>query len=210
MRRLAFVIAIAFVLAACSAEAGPAATAETGSTAAPDVTAPPASVEPDATEVAEASAESTPEATPEPSAPVEGPKTFAVGEPIDVTGDFISSDVRVTVEQVKQAKKYGDYSKPSKGNVYLAVKYTYEALDDGATYNPFDWQIFVDGMAVDNFAFVMDGPEPQLSSGTLPKGRKASGWVVYEVPTKGQVILSYGSSVLGGGAPTFEVVARKA
>ena len=45
--------------------------------------------------------------------------------------------------------------------------------------------------------------------GTLPKGRKANGWVVYEVPTKGEVILSYGANMFGGDAPTFEVVARK-
>jgi len=133
---------------------------------------------------------------------------FKIGEPIDVTGDFIASDVRVTVDQVKKAAKFGSYSKPAKGNVYLAVKYSYEALEDGASYNPFDWQVFVDDTAVSNFAFVVDGPKPELSSGTLPKGRKASGGVVYEVPKTGKVVLSYGANMFGGDAPTFEVVAR--
>jgi hypothetical protein len=134
-------------------------------------------------------------------------KAFKIGQPIDVTGDFISSDVRVTVSQIKQAKSFGPYSKPASGNVYLAVKYDYEALEDGATYSPVDWQVFVDGTAVNNLTFVTDPPKPQLSSGTLPQGRKASGWVVYEVPTKGAVVLSYGS-LFGGNSPTFEVTAR--
>jgi len=132
---------------------------------------------------------------------------FKVGQPIDVTGDFISSDVRVTVSQVMQARSYGAFSKPASGNVYLAVKYAYEALEDGAAYSPGDWQAFVDGTAVNNFAFVVNGPQPLLSIGTLPKGRKAAGWVVYEVPTKGQVVLSYGN-MFSRQAPTFEVVAR--
>jgi len=143
-----------------------------------------------------------------PSEAAGGVKTFKIGQPIDVTGDFISSDVRVTVNQVKQAAKYGPYSKPAKGNEYLAVKYTYEGLENGATYNPLDWQVFVNDTAVGNFTFVSDGPKPELNSGTLPKGRKASGWVVYEVPKTGKVVLSYGANMLGGDAPTFEVVAR--
>jgi len=191
------VAALALVIAGCSEAGATAATTAGASTAAPasqETTQPSAAVEP----------------TVLPSAAAEGSKTYAVGQPIDVTGDFISSDVRVTAAQVKQAKSYGTYSKPAKGNVYLAVKYTYQALEDGATYNPLDWQVFVDGTAVNNYTFVMDGPKPELQSGSLPKDRKAEGWVVYEVPAKGKVILSYGSNIFGGDAPTFEVVARKA
>ena len=134
-------------------------------------------------------------------------KTFALGDVIEVTGEF-SSDLRVRVSKVETATKYGDYSTPKAGNVYLAVYYEYESIEDGATYNPFDGQVFVDGTAVENYSFVLDGPEPQLSSGTLPKGRKASGWVVYEVPKAGQVILSYGGAFSSDG-PTFEVIARE-
>jgi len=195
---------LALVSAGCS-EAG-AAAVNTASPSPAAATAPPAASQ-EATEPSEAAAPSEP--SEEPTAAPGGTKTFAVGQPIDVTGDFISSDVRVTVAQVKQAKSYGDYSKPATGNVYLAVKYAYEGLEDGAAYNPFDWQVFVDGTAVNNLTFVMDGPKPELQSGTLPKGRKAEGWVVYEVPTKGEVILSYGSNLFGGDAPTFEVIARK-
>ena len=196
---------LALVSAGCS-EAGATAVNTAGTSPAAAMARPVAGQE--TTEPSEAVAPSEP--SEEPTTAPGGTKTYAVGQPIDVAGDFISSDVRVTVAQVKQAKSYGSYSKPAKGNVYLAVKYTYQGLEDGATYNPLDWQVFVDGTAVNNFTFVMDGPQPELHSGTLPSGRKAEGWVVYEVPTKGEVILSYGSNMFGGDAPTFEVVARKA
>ena len=156
----------------------------------------------------ESEAASAEAASAEASPAAEGPKLFKVGEQIEVSGDIVSSALRVRVVQVKQAKSYGQYSKPAKGNVYLAAKYEYVAVEDGATYNPLDWQVFVDGTAVENYTFVVDGPTPELRSGTLPKGRKASGWVVYEVPAKGQVVLSYGANIFGGDAPTFEVVAR--
>jgi hypothetical protein len=74
-------------------------------------------------------------------------------------------------------------------------------------YNPYDWQVFADGEAVDNSAFVMNGPKPDLSSGSLPKGRVAKGYVVYEVPAKGQVLMSYGGT-FSSEAPVFEVVIR--
>jgi hypothetical protein len=197
MRRFALAAIVLLLVGACSASA------ELGTSDTVGDSPPPASDAPAAPDASSDAAQS----------PAEGAdgetKLYAVGDPIEVTGDFIASDIRVTVSEVKQAKKYGDFSKPAKGNVYLAVKYDYEALEDGATYNPFDWQVFVDDTAVDNFAFVTDGPKPELNSGTLPKGRKASGWVVYEVPAKGKVVLSYGANMFGGDAPTFEVVARK-
>ena len=64
-------------------------------------------------------------------------------------------------------------------------------MQDGASSNPFDCDLFVDGVAVDGFTFSSAGPEPRLGSGDLPKGRQAKGWLLYEVPTAGQAILSY-------------------
>jgi hypothetical protein len=79
---------------------------------------------------------------------------------------------------------------------------------NGVDYNPFDFQIFVDGQAVDSWAFVINGPEPALSSGTLPEGRSAEGWLVYEVPAAGEVLLSYSGNMFLDEAPVFEVVLR--
>ena len=85
---------------------------------------------------------------------------------------------------------------------------TYHALADGATYNPFDWQVFCNDEAVDDYTFVSDGPEPTLNSGTLPKGRKAKGWLVYEVPAKGRCVLSYGANSFIDQGAVFEVLIR--
>ncbi len=71
-------------------------------------------------------------------------------------------------------------------------------------------RVFADGMAVDGTTFTLHGPEPDLGSGSLPKGRKAAGWLVYEVPKSGEVLLSYGSTFnFTDAPPLFEVLLRK-
>ncbi len=156
----------------------------------------------------EACAGPTPEPTAEPTP--EGPTLFQPGDVIEITQDA-EQWATVTISKVREVKKYdGEFGDdtPAKGNVYLEAVITYTAVADGVDYGPFDWQVFVDGQAVENFTFVSEGPTPELGSGTLPKGRKASGYVVYEVPTNGQVLLSYGGSF--GDAPVFEVEVRGA
>lgn len=161
--------------------------------------------------------EPTDEATDEPAEPTdepepteEGPTLFQPGDPITVTeGDEPWAEI--TISKVKERTKYeGEYSddKPAKGNVFIELFVTYEALVDGVDYNPFDWQVFADGRAVDDYAFVLNGPEAMLESGTLPKGRIADGYIIYEVPAEGQVLFSYGNT-FGDEAPVFEVELRK-
>jgi hypothetical protein len=146
--------------------------------------------------------------TPEPSP--SAPPLFKPGEPAIVTRggeDYLE----ITVSKVAEKKKYGSgYSvdTPAKGNVYIQAYVTYRALADGATYNPFDWQVFCNETAVDRFTFLLSGPEPVLGSGTLPKGRKAAGWLVYEVPAKGRCVLSYGANMFLGEGAVFEVLLR--
>lgn len=168
--------------------------------------------EPGGTAAAASTEEVAPVLTPEPAAatPAEesGTKTVEPGESVTVTNNG-DDWARITVDEVKTKKSYGQYDVPQvKGNVFVQAKVTYEALADGVDYNPFDWAVFVDGNAVDNYAFVSDGPKPDLNSGTLPKGRKASGYVVYEVAPKGEVLMSYQGSMFSDQPPIFEVVLR--
>jgi hypothetical protein len=171
-----------------------------------------------------ASPSPTPTATPEPTpsptatptpAPT-GPKTFPVGTPVYLTtDDGVTPWGTVTVSDVKTAAYYkGSYGYQEKpevaGNVFISAKVTYEAAADGITYNPYDWEVFCDGMAVGSSSYALYGPQPALHSGTLPSGRKASGYVVYEVPPKGEVRMSYGASAIGGRGPVFEVIIRAA
>ena len=136
-----------------------------------------------------------------------GPATYRAGDVITIQQNG-EDWANVTISDVATKDGYGEFDRPqTKGNQFIQAKVTYEALADGVDYNPFDWQVFVDGQAVDNTSFVVDGPKPDLNSGTLPKGRTASGYVVYEVPPAGEVLMSYGGT-FSGEAPVFEVVLR--
>jgi hypothetical protein len=193
------------LIAGCGASAG---------LASPTVGAPTpsaAAVTPGLTPTATTVPTEIPADTPEPT--IEEPSTtvYRAGDVINVTtnGDPWAD---ITISRVKVVRKYdGPYNLddvPAKGNVYIQAFVTYVAKTNGVDYNPYDWQVFVAGEAADNTAFVSNGPKPELSSGTLPTGRKASGWVVYEVPAKGEVRMSYGASSFSNDAPVFEVIIR--
>jgi hypothetical protein len=150
------------------------------------------------------------------------PPTTPEPDPTDVTGVYRAGETvaltqnddpwaDITVSKVKVVRKYdGPYDLddiPAKGNVYIQALVTYVAKTNGVDYNPFDWQVFVAGEAVSDTGYVSNGPTPELSSGTLPTGRKASGWVVYEVPAHGEVRMSYGNT-FSNDAPVFEIIIR--
>lgn len=200
-------VAVVWVLVACGTGQQPTST----------TTQPPSAPASDAP----ANQEPTPAiATPDPAEePVEepppdptpaGPALFKAGEVITVSEDD-EPYLDIVVSKVSQKKSYGSgyfVDKPAKGNIYIQALITYEARSDGATYNTFDWQVFCDDTAIENYAFVSEGPEPQLSSGTLPTGRKAKGWVVYEIPVKGRCVLSYGANSFIDQGAVFEVLLR--
>lgn len=156
-----------------------------------------------------------PAATPEPT-PVPTPesRTYGVGDVITITengdpwADFTVLEVAEAAEFVDPDGFYND-TPQTDGYVYLTAKVRYEAIASGVDYNPFDFQIFVDGQAVDSLAFAINGPEPELSSGTLPAGRTAEGWLLYEVPPTGEVLLSYTGNMFLDEEPVFEIVLRE-
>lgn len=91
--------------------------------------------------------------------------------------------------------------------VQLFVEYT--ALGSGASYNPYDWQVYAGVEQLGNStAFVSNGPKPELSSGDLPLGRKASGWLVYQVPKSGRITLAYLPSYASNTEPIGEYLLR--
>ena len=202
----AAVVALAIVLAGCSG----AAVKETD-TSAPAITEAPADNGSAGSEMPAASDEaaaSEPELTPEPAN--QSIHTFKTGDVVTVTSND-EDWAEITITKVSQKTKYGSgylVDKPKKGNVYIQAYVTYKALVNGVDYNPYDWQVFVNDEAVDNTAFVTEGPTPELNYGTLPKGRVAKGWVVYEVPTKGKVVMSYQGNIFSDEGPVFEVVIR--
>ena len=204
--RLALMMCAALTVAACGAESGVGSTA--GAASAAGTSTPIATPEP--------TAEATPQptATPEPTTePTPETTTFAVGDVITITqdgepwADFTVLEVSETAEFADPDGFYND-TPQTDGYVFLNALVRYEAIAGGVDYNPFDFQVFVDGRAVDGFTFAINAPEPQLSSGTLPAGRSAEGWLLYEVPPEGEVLLSYSGNLFLDEEPIFEVVLR--
>ena len=204
LKRLALGLAVVLAVGACSAQSVGTAVPATSA-------AQVATTQPSATQAAP-TATPTPVVTPAPT----GPATYQIGDTITVT----KSDAdwaKITISDAKVAASYtgtGAYAYTDKpqtaGDVFISAKVTYAALTNGVDYNPFDWQVFCGGVAVQSFTMVLSGPKPALSSGTLPNGRSASGYVVYEVPAKGEVRMSYGGNMFSNSGPIFEVIIRAA
>ena len=149
-----------------------------------------------------AAAESTPETA---------PKRFAVGDVIVVSKDD-EDWAEITVTEASTVPQYeGDpiNDTPKDGNVYLQAFVHYKALTDGVSYNPLDWDLFVNNVAMNDFTFVLNGPEPPLGSGDLPKGREAEGWMIHEIPAEGEAVLSWKGVTFFDDPPVFEVVVRE-
>ena len=147
----------------------------------------------------------------EPSTPAEAPKRFAVGDVIVVSKDDVDW-AEITVTEASTVPEYeGEFANdtPADGNVYLQVFVHYKALTDGVAYNPLDWSLFVDNVAIDDFTFVVNGPDPTLGSGDLPNGREAEGWMVHEIPATGEAVLSWSGITFFDDPPVFEVVVRE-
>lgn len=214
MKKLvAWPIVVAGLIAGCSSGTGvvaPSTAPEATSTSPAPSSAPAA--EPTSSEAPAESAAATPEATPEATQSAEaGPTTFTAGELVTVTKEG-ADWAHVRIDKVRVVKQYKDTyytDKPqTKGDVFIEAQVTYEALVDGVDYNPFDWQVFAAGTAIKDSTILLNGPKPTLSSGSLPKGRKAVGYVVYEVPATGEVRMSYTGNIFLDAAPIFEVVIR--
>jgi hypothetical protein len=139
-----------------------------------------------------------------------GAKTYQIGDTVTVARNG-ADWAKVTVSDVSSATSYPGAlaDKPgTAGNIFIAARVTYEALAQGVSFNPYDWQAYCQGVAADH-QVVLYGPSPGLDSGHLPNGQKATGFVVFEVAPKGEVKLSYAPVGLSK-TPMFEVVIRAA
>lgn len=152
----------------------------------------------------------TPDPTAEPVATDPATSASKVGEVNHITADG-EDYLDITVTKPSFHTSYGSgYLKDTpqvKGNEFLQVYVSYVAKQAGASYNEFDWDVFVDDTAVDGFAYASGGPTPELGSGDLPKGRSAKGWLLFEVPKTGRVVLSYKGNFTNN-EPVFEIVLR--
>lgn len=137
-----------------------------------------------------ASAEDCPSEEPDPETPTEpgadGVVRAEVGKPVTLTnGDDV---VRVTIDSYHFARSYpngyGGLNKPDKGKLYYAFKISYEAVEGRPSFASYDWEAFAGDDLLDSTYVLGDGPGESLGSGSLPAGRKTSGWLLYQGPNK--------------------------
>lgn len=97
-------------------------------------------------------------------------------------GYFIEwTDMRVTLLEAVVYTDYNEYFGPDEGFKYVSVLVEYEALVDDVSYNPLYWKV-VDSQSY-GYDYYFMGREPALdSSNGLKAGRKAKGWLTFQVP----------------------------
>jgi hypothetical protein len=194
------------LVTACSSSAPPAAPATPAPATPAPTSAEPASEAPTPTDAASAQP-----ATDAPSAGAGSVDRFDAGTTVVVSKDDVDY-VEITVADVSVAESYeGDMvdDEPQvPGNVFIQAYAEYHALRDDTAYNSLDWKLVVDGVQQSGFTFLLNGPEPTLSFGTLAAGETAGGWLVYEVPPEGEVVVQWGDILVFQDGPVFEVLLR--
>jgi hypothetical protein len=99
-----------------------------------------------------------------------------------VTDTLVWDDMEVTLVAAEPVRSSSDYSTPEAGMRFVAFLVEYLAKEDEVSYNPLYWGLVgADGYSYDREIF--GSKEPELDSGNnLKAGRKATGWLTFEVP----------------------------
>lgn len=113
--------------------------------------------------------------------PVVGPGDYGSDLP-GVGATQSHRGVDITLVEVDWDVEPGQFGGPDPGKRLVSILVLYVATEDGGNYNPFNWSaVDLDGFQWDRSFF--GGREPALqSSSDLPAGRRAQGWVTFEVP----------------------------
>lgn len=87
----------------------------------------------------------------------------------------------VSLLQAEVYTDYNEYFGPDAGTKYVSVLVEFAALKDDVSYNPLYWKV-VDSQSY-GYDYTFIGKEPMLdSSNNLKAGRKAKGWLTFQVP----------------------------
>ena len=142
----------------------------------------------------------TPEPTPSPtSSPALGEDEIAIGENVAITRDGVSwAALRVTDVVIERSFAETDgrgRDRPERiGNVFVAANVTISALAESVAFDLAGFQATVDTGEEVTLAFSDLGPKPDLLPATLEaRGDSASGWLIFEAPEAGRVLLGYTS-----------------
>ena len=125
-----------------------------------------------------------------------GKTSFKVNE------SFENKYEKITMTEVNtNFTDYSEYSKPADGNKYIMVKFEVENINnenDELYVSTLNFNAFADGVAVDN-SYVGNDKFKDLSA-TVGKGKKAVGYIFYEVPTDAKkIVIDYNADFWSDG-----------
>ena len=96
--------------------------------------------------------------------------------------------VSVTVQSIKTSRSaISRYGKSPKHN-YVGLLVIYSCTRGPCSYNPYDF--FVRDAGGNEYQAALDSFKPDLQSGDLRTGRKARGYITYDLP-KGKYLFEY-------------------
>jgi hypothetical protein len=123
----------------------------------------------------------------------------------DVVG--VQGIADVSVDAAEYATRFASEHPDRPHYRFLAVRYTYRALVDGALMDPSEqWAVVWNGTSATAFAFVRNGPSPGASRTRLSAGQVTTGWLVYEVPEGGTGELWWEGAPIEEGADAAPIV----
>lgn len=180
----------AALLSGCATDAPKTASSES---ATDQVAAANGSESEAAEEPAEPEAVETTEAPPPPPPPAT--LNMPVGQTITVDTGEGTLDVQAV--EVKSTSEAAEFMDPPTNGRNVGVLVQYLCKTGSCNYNPYDFVLRgPDGTEYDQ-AFAPDIFGQELSSGTIPAGVPAKGWVVYDAPP-GTLSLEYRANMFDG------------
>lgn len=127
-------------------------------------------------------------------------------EPVGLNEAAVYEDVSYTVTDVEHSNG-GEWDTPEEGNEYVIVTVEIENnSEETIDYNEYDWKMLNSQGQLDDVTFITLDTENELSSGSLTKGGKKVGKLVFEEPKDESLTLQYFYNELFDDEPTLQFV----
>jgi hypothetical protein len=162
--------------------------------------APPTTQGASAPATTAASTPDAPAAAPE----SDGPIKMVIGKPITIT-QYDQQIGTIAVTSIKQVKPSNQFIAEAKHGAYWVVNVTYQATAKGMAPLSWDWKVKDgQGQEFDETCCIVD--EPNLPSGELHVGEKATGTISFDAPKSGAHLI-YKPMFSGASLATIPLVA---
>jgi uncharacterized protein DUF4352 len=137
-----------------------------------------------------------------------GPMTIEIGKPLTITknGKDAGTVAVTKVETMtgKQAKAINPFNDDPEHGIYWIVTLSYQATADGFSPGSWDWKVKDDQGQEYESAFIVT-KKPDLPSGELHAGEKATGTIIYDAPKTGAHLI-YQPMFAGASLATMPLV----